>query len=91
MKHIYAITIALVCAGCGTPQVVQRTETVTVTHEVTVPVPAELTKDCAPAPLADTTVRSLVDRLAAVESSLAACRAQLDQIRGLGAASTPSR
>lgn len=71
-------------AGCATKTVpVDHPYEVKVTHEVTVAVPPALSKDCQPAPLADTTIQGLVDRLAAVEVALSACRTQLGQIREL--------
>jgi hypothetical protein len=48
------------------------------------PLPAELTKDCAPRYLYadnDLTVEAVIDRLTAVEIALAICRNQLELIR----------
>jgi hypothetical protein len=73
----------LTAAGCCKPELVTKTVTERVEVPKIVAVPAELTADCAPAPLKDRTLGSVLDRLSSVELALAQCRDQLGKIRAL--------
>lgn len=71
-------------AGCvAKPQVVEHTRTVTVEVPVVKPLPADLTKDCPPEYRYPGHIRTgdALDRLAAIELALKACRDQLERIR----------
>ena len=83
-----AITGALIALGllwlasCAT--VVDKPRVVTVNVPVAAPLPAELTQDCAPAPLVGTTVGAALDRLASVEGALKDCRERMAALRQIG-------
>ena len=82
--RVSSVLALALLAGCGTPRVVTKTETVRVPVPVVKPLPPELTADCAPRyqyPANDITGEALVDRLIAVELALAICRNQLENIR----------
>lgn len=74
----------MMLAGCASSPPAVETRTVEVPVPVVKPLPAELTRDCAPRylyPAGDLTVRAIVDRLEAVEIAIAICRNQLELIR----------
>lgn len=80
------IILAIAVSGCATPAPVVVTKTVT--QLVNVPgavqkVPAALSADCPPDPLAGTQVGQVLARLSSVETALAQCRIQLGAIRDL--------
>ena len=83
MKATLWLSVALLAGCCSTPTVVTRTVTVEVPVEHIVPVPAALSADCPPAPLADLTLAGVLDRLASAEGALACARDQLAKIRAL--------
>jgi hypothetical protein len=60
---------------------VDKPRDVTVYVPVVGKLPAELTADCAPAPLAGVVVSQVLDRHAAVEVALADCRDRMKKIR----------
>jgi hypothetical protein len=72
----------LALTGCTTTKFIDRTRTVEVPVKVFQPLPAQLTKDCAPEPTRGTTVAAIFDRASKLDRALAACRCQLAQIRG---------
>ena len=81
---LLAILFAGMLTGCApAPTVVTRTITIEKPVEHIVPVPAALSADCVPAPLADATVGAALDRLASAEGALADCRDHLAKIRAL--------
>jgi hypothetical protein len=80
------VILAIAVAGCATPAPVVVTKTVTQTVDVPGPVqkiPAALSADCPPAPLPSTSLADILGRLSSVETALAQCRIQLQQIRAL--------
>lgn len=71
-------------AGCASsPQIIEKVRTVEVPTPVLQKLPADLTRDCAPAYSypPTITVDAIIDRLVALETANAACRDQLARIR----------
>ena len=81
----FAVALAaLLLAGCNsTPKAIPMPQVVRVPVTQYVPVPAELTKRCPVAELADRTVESVVEAANARKLALEQCNRQLDEIEGL--------
>lgn len=78
--------LSLTACASAPPQVVFKDRVVEVPVPVVQPIPGRLTEDCVPATnvgAGPVTVGAALDRLAAVEDALAACRGRLAEIRSV--------
>lgn len=80
MRYLVCL-ISLLLSACTTTKLIDHPSVVTVQVPVVQPVPADLVKDCQPAPLQGTTMGAALNRLASVESCLAQIRKEMAGIR----------